>query len=428
LTVWDTKVNIHTPASEEMEMAREQGETALLLQLLRDRGALSAAQLAESLELGRPRVMRAVARLSTAGLVRLDGSSVSRGGRPSAQIKLSPAVRLLGIDIGATSIDVALTDGELNILGHLSEDCDVQDDPQRVVDRVAAMGLKLRDEFSVTKLHAIGAGLPGPVRYPDGHMVAPPLMPTWEGFLVRDHLARALDAPVVVDNDVNAMALGELHAGVGRSMRDMLFVKLGTGIGCGVVLNGRLHRGSSGSAGDIGHIAVRHPDLPEVRCACGRLNCLEAYAGGRAIADHTQVLASSGKSPVLEAMLAEGGTLTARSLSAAAALGDAAAVGFIENIGTCIGEVLAGLVNFANPSMIVIGGGVSSLGSRFLASLRSEIYRSSTPLATQHLPIVLSEMPGTAGVVGGAYLASEHLFTAESYRGIAMHPTSKENS
>jgi predicted NBD/HSP70 family sugar kinase len=233
-------------------------------------------------------------------------------------------------------------------------------------------------------------------------------MPGWNRFPVRDTLSAALGAPVMVDNDVNIMALGELHAGTARSVRDFLFVKVGTGIGCGIVVNGDVYRGVGGCAGDIGHIRIEESGPT---CNCGNVGCLEAFFGGAALARDGEASARSGRSPFLAERLAATGRLTAVDVGEAAAAGDPAAVTLIRDGGRRLGFALASLVSFFNPGLVVIGGGVAGLKHRLLAEIRGVVYRRSLPLATANLPIVLSELGGTAGVVGAARLVSDHVFS-----------------
>jgi predicted NBD/HSP70 family sugar kinase len=234
-------------------------------------------------------------------------------------------------------------------------------------------------------------------------------MPGWNHVPVRDMLSQELGCPVIVDNDVNIMAVGERQSGVARGAEDFLFIKIGTGIGCGVVLGGQVHRGVSGSAGDIGHIRVE--DYGPA-CACGNIGCLEAFFGGAALAREATTAAKARRSPVLAERLAAVGSLTAVDVGIAAAAGDPVAVEMVRVGGRRLGQVIAGLVSFANPGLVVIGGGVAGLGHTLLAEVRSVVYRRSLPLATENLPIVLSELGDLAGVVGAARLASDMVFAA----------------
>ncbi|MCT9934670.1 ROK family protein [Planotetraspora sp. A-T 1434] len=348
-------------------------------------------------------------RLVDLGLAETDGLAASRGGRRSGRVRLSRDIRFAGIDIGATSVDVAVTDGELGVLGHVSEPCDIRLGPAHVLDRVRVLAGKLREQGLFTQLHGAGIGVPGPVSFAEGVPVVPPIMPGWDRYPMREMVSQELGCPAMLDNDVNIMALGERHAGVARQVDDFLLVKIGTGIGCGIVVDGKIYRGVSGSAGDIGHIQV--DELGPV-CACGNAGCLEAYFGGAALAAQALTAARSGASPYLAERLAAAGTLAAEDVAAAAAQGDAAAVQLIRDGGRRVGQVLAGLVSFFNPGLVIISGGVARLGHVLLAEIRSVVYRRSLPLATGNLPIVLSELEDTAGVVGAARLISDHVYSA----------------
>ena len=381
---------------------------ARLLRLLRDAGPHSRAQLGDRFDLSRSKLAVEVDRLLETGLVVPDGLAASRGGRRSHNIRLAPTLRLLGVDIGATSVDVAVTNAELEVLGHVTEPLDVRDGPVAVLEQVLAMTAKLRASGLAEEFDGAGIGVPGPVRFPEGVPVAPPIMPGWDGFPVREALSQELGCPVMVDNDVNLMAMGEQHAGVARSVADFLCVKIGTGIGCGIVVGGEVYRGTTGSAGDIGHILVEPDGRP---CACGNKGCLEAHFSGAALARDATRAAQEGRSPELAARLVEGEELTSVDVAAAAAAGDAAALDLIREGGNRTGQVIAGLVSFFNPGLVVIGGGVTGLGHTLLAAIRTQVYRQSLPLATGNLPIVLGELGPLAGVIGAARLISDHLFS-----------------
>jgi len=384
-------------------------QQARLLRLLRDDGPHSRAELGDAVELSRSRLAVELDRLERLGLVETAGLAASRGGRRSSIVQIARHTRFLGIDIGATSIDVAITDGELRVLSRESEAMDVRQGPEVVIGRALELVSKLRASDVAPAFAGAGAGVPGPVSFAEGVPVAPPIMPGWNHFPVREAFAAELGCPVLVDNDVNIMALGERHAGIARSVDDFLFVKIGTGIGCGIVVGGNVYRGVSGSAGDIGHIRV---DDSGPICSCGNAGCLEAFFGGTALARDALAAARSDRSPELAALLERTGTLTAADVAAAAAAGDPASVAMIRQGGRRVGQVLAGLVSFFNPGLVVIGGGVAGIGHALLAEIRGVVYRRSLPLATGNMPIVLSELGGEAGVVGAARLISDHVLSA----------------
>jgi predicted NBD/HSP70 family sugar kinase len=236
-------------------------------------------------------------------------------------------------------------------------------------------------------------------------------MPGWDGYDIRSRLSKRYQAPVWVDNEVNLMALGELRSGLGRTERDLIYIKIGTGIGAGLVSGGQLHRGAQGCAGDVGHVAASEGQT--VICRCGNAGCLEAVAGGAALARDAAAAAESGDSPYLRNLAATGQTLTARDVSAGATHGDATCRQLLIRSGTLIGQTLAQLVNFFNPSLIVIGGGVAAAGDVFLATIRHSIYSRSLPLATRDLRITRSPLSNFAGLTGAAAVVIDELFKAD---------------
>lgn len=378
-----------------------------LLRLLRDDGPQSRAELGDRLETARTRLGAELDRLIAAEMIVEAGPAESRGGRRSTLVELHPALRFAAVDLGATSIDVEVVDSRLETIAAYSEPADIRLGPKAILHRVNDLLAKAKAERAGERLDAIGIGVPGPVSFRDGVPVSPPIMPGWDRFPVREILSREHGCPAVVDNDVNIMAIGERHGGVAHSVDNFLFVKIGTGIGCGIHLNGEMYRGSDGCAGDIGHIQV---DANGPICSCGNVGCLEALFSGAVLATQALEAARSGRSSTLEERLAANGTLTALDVALGATEGDVACIQMIREGGRRVGGVLAGLVSFANPSMIVIGGGLSNLGHILLAEIRSVVYRRSLPLATGNLPVVLSELGPRAGVAGAAVLASEIAF------------------
>jgi predicted NBD/HSP70 family sugar kinase len=217
---------------------------------------------------------------------------------------------------------------------------------------------------------------------------------------------------VWADNDVNVMALGEHTAGIGKGVDNFVYVKVGTGIGAGVIVRGELHRGTQGCAGDIGHIQVP-VDGRDVICRCGNIDCLEALAGGAALRRDAEDAARQGRSAFLSAALEEKGALDASDVARAAAHGDATSLEMIAGAGRHVGGVVSGIVNFFNPSLIVIGGGVARSGDLLLASIRETVYRRSLPLATRNLVVQRSRLGGHEGVIGAATMVTNELFAPQ---------------
>ncbi|OHX06266.1 MULTISPECIES: ROK family protein [Micromonospora] len=378
-----------------------------LLRLLRDEGAVSRAELGDRLQMPRPRLLAELERLVSLGYVAEAGLAASRGGRRSTLVELSPHLRFAAVDLGASSIDVEVVNGRLETVAAYTETADIRSGPKVTLQRVNELLHKAKVDGAYERLDAVGIGVPGPVSFRDGVPVSPPIMPGWDRFPVRELLTREHGCPAVVDNDVNIMAIGERHGGVAHSVDDFLFIKIGTGIGCGIYLHGEVYRGTDGCAGDIGHIQV-DPNGP--MCSCGNLGCLEAVFSGAALAREATVAARTEVSPALAERLAARGMVTALDVAQGAIEGDVTCIQLIRDGGRRVGSVLAGLVSFTNPSMIVIGGGLAQLGHILLAEIRSVVYRRSLPLATGNLPVVLSELGPRAGVAGAAVLASDLAF------------------
>ena len=383
-----------------------------VLDHVRANGESSRAELAQATGLGRSVLTQRVDALRNYGLLAEDRVGVSTGGRAPRLLRFrSDAGYLLVADLGATSTDVALADLAGRIIVHRQEPSDIAAGPDAVLDHVEELFEECVAEAGGDRsLWGIGIGVPGPVEFDSGKPVSPPIMPGWDGYAVRERFA-GRNVPVWVDNDVNVMALGELTAGCGRGVDDFVFVKIGTGIGAGIVVDGRIHRGAKGSAGDVGHIHVQAGR--EVTCRCGMSGCLEAFAGGAALARDAEAAAREGRSAILQALLAEKGFLDAADVAAASKHGDPVSIELITEAGRLIGQMLTGIVNFFNPSLIVIGGGVAGAGDLLLATIRQAIYRRSLPLATRDLIVRRSALDGRAGVIGAATMAANELFARE---------------
>jgi glucokinase-like ROK family protein len=391
-------------------------QAAILRLLLTASEPVTRTELGLRLGVGRNTVGHEVRRLLDAGILEPAGFTESRGGRRSLLVRVSRGAGYVGaVDLGATSIDVAVTTLASEIVVQAASDVDLAAGPQPVLalatamlrDLLAAQGAGLDD------LRAVGLGVPGPVAQAEGRVVAPPLMPGWNDFPVRDALAELVACPVFVDNDVNLMAIGEHARGVARDVADFVFVKVGTGIGTGLFVNLAIVRGADGCAGDLGHVCVE-PSGPT--CTCGNVGCLEAVAAGPAIARAGEDAAQAGQAPLLAATLERKNSLDARDVGDAASHGDLGALTVVREAAGRIGAALATMVSLLNPSAIVIGGGVSGIGHVFLAEIRTAVYARSLPLATRNLPIVPSALGANAGVVGASVVATELLLGAATVR------------
>lgn len=381
-----------------------------ILDLVRHDRARTRPELERATGLGRAVVTQRVSELIEIGLVESGEQAPSTGGRAPRRLKFNANLgHLLVADIGATHVAVAATDLSGTLLATAREQARVDTGPEAILDTVRGLFGQVASAVP-GRLWGIGIGVPGPVEFDSGRPVAPPIMPGWDRFPIRDAFVQDYNAPVWVDNDVNIMALGEARAGVAQGHQNVLFVKVGTGIGAGLIIDGELRRGAQGCAGDIGHVETdaRHT----VVCRCGNVGCLEAVAGGAALARDGEALARSGQSPRLAQILAEKGHVEAVDVAWAGSHGCVASLDLITSAGAVIGRALAVVVNVLNPSLIVIGGGVSGAGEPFAASIREVVYGRSLPLATRELVIRRSTLGTDAGIRGAAAMVTGELFSS----------------
>ncbi|CAN7187821.1 ROK family protein [Variovorax sp. LjRoot84] len=360
--------------------------------------------MAEKLGFSKSKANALIAGLVEQGLLAEAGLQRSSGGRRAENLQLHAGLGVLvGVDIGATSLDVAVLRPDLTVLAQHAEPADVREGPGAVLARVRVLMRELlgRCGFDAKRVIGIGIGVPGPVNFEIGQLVNPPLMPAWDSFSIRDYLREDYAAPVFVDNDVNLMALGELWR-LKRSLSNFLVIKIGTGIGCGIVCHGEVYRGAAGSAGDVGHICV---DQEGPRCHCGNVGCVEAMAAGPAITRMALQAAEAGESAALAERLRAQGRIDAIDVGQASRAGDAAANAIVQRAGNLIGQMLASIVNFFNPSHVFIGGGITHIGPLFLAALRQSVYQRSLALSTRHLEIQYTPLGTQAGLIGAGVLA-----------------------
>ncbi|MHB1430508.1 MAG: ROK family transcriptional regulator [Streptosporangiaceae bacterium] len=385
---------------------------AVVIDLVRRHGGITRPDLVRRTGLGRALIAQRVAELLDLGVVEEADVAASTGGRPARAIRLrSHTGRFLVAELGATSVSVALTDIGCQTRLELEEPMEVSEGPESCLGQVERLfdDLLARDPEPAAPLWGIGLGVPGPVEFATGRPIAPPIMPGWDDYPVRERLVRRYGVPVWVDNEVNVMALGELRAGLAAGERHVIYVKIGTGIGAGLISNGTLHRGAQGCAGDLGHIAVIDDD--SVLCRCGNRGCLEAVAGGAALGRDGALAAQQGTSPFLSDVLAQTGTVTARDVGAGTQAGDRASHDLLVRAGNVIGETLASMVNFFNPSLILLGGGVAESGDILMAAIREATYRRALPLATRELRLTRALLGKHSGLVGAAYMVSDEIFS-----------------
>ena len=371
-----------------------------LLRLIREEVAVTRADLARVTGLARSTVAQRVDALLEQGLVFEAGGSASTGGRPPTKLAFNrDAGVVLVADLGATHARVAVSDLAGTPLAERASDLDIALGPEHALAWTAERFTELLGEVGRSRddVRGIGIGVPGPVEFDSGRPVNPPIMPGWDDFPIPAWFEGRYSAPVLVDNDVNIMARGE-HRMHWPETEHLLLIKVGTGIGCGIVADGHIHRGARGAAGDIGHIQATSRE--DVVCRCGNIGCLEAIAGGQALA---QRLAEMGED-----------ASHSRDVVRLVRGGHAGAIRMVRDAGRTLGEVLAGTVNFFNPAVIVIGGDIAEAHAQLLAGVREGIFSRSLPLATRDLRIVPCRLGDRAGVIGAAIMAIEHVLAPDA--------------
>ena len=371
-----------------------------LVQLFRDGQPHTKAEMAELTGLARSTISLRLDPLIELGLIAPATSATSTGGRPSARLLLNEnAFVVAGVDFGATHAIASLADLGGKILVSIDTKRQISDGPEVCLRwmieelRHLLAGLGIAE----SKLLAIGIGVPGPVEHSTGKPANPPIMPGWDGFDIPARVNQELSAKVLVDNDVNVMALGERHLTY-PDVDHLIFLKAATGIGSGIISDGHLQRGSQGTAGDIGHVRVTGGD--EVACQCGNYGCLEAVAGAPSIINN-----------VVAAGLPIRNT---SDLIDAVKRSKVEAIQAVRQAGRNIGEVLSTCVSLMNPEIIVIGGSLASAGEHLIAGVREVVYGRSMPLASENLSIVQSKAGKEVGIIGASVMAIDHVLDADT--------------
>lgn len=378
-----------------------------------DGAGITQATLVERVGLGRSIVAQRVTELETAGLIASDGLGPSTGGRAPRRLRLrSEAGFVLGIDVASNELTVGIADLAGTLLGTRHEHIDLDSGPESVLSAAEAMAQVLVGESGARdRIRSVALGLPEPVAF--GSPMVLPMLPEWDRYPVRKRLAALSPAPLWIDDRVNLLVLGERRVNPDAARSDhLLYLGGGASLGAAVVVDGRLYRGARGLAGAIGHMAV--PQAGEVICRCGNVGCLDAVAGGVALARDGRLFAETGRSPALAAVLRQTGVVRPIDITRAASDGDAAARALLNRAATTIGGSLAALVNAYNPDLVVVGGGVARAGEYVLGAIRAGIRRHALPAATQDLRVELSVVDEEiAGVTGAVQFALDRVFSAE---------------
>jgi predicted NBD/HSP70 family sugar kinase len=372
-------------------------------------GTPSRHTLIEQTRFSKSKLNALVSNLLAEGWLEEGDSQQANTGRPASEVHLSTRFGyVIGVDLWANIVHITLSDANLRFVATTSEEVDVRSGPQTVMPTItkSIKNLLKQHKLEPSDIGCLGLGVPGPVDFEGGTMVHPILMAGWEGLSFQEYFSSSLDLKVVVDNDVNVMALGELwfhrtNAPTSSRSENIVVVKLSAGIGAAIIVQGSIYRGTDGAAGDIAHICV---DPNGQRCVCGNVGCLELLAGAQAI---VRAATEALNKPFQQA-------LTIQEVGAAALDGDHNVNEIIHRAGSAIGQVLAATVNLLNPSRIFIGGEVAQISPLLLASIRQSVYSKSLPLSTRQLRIDYTRLAERSGLYGAAALAVLSLIRGKS--------------
>jgi glucokinase-like ROK family protein len=355
-----------------------------VVDVLRDRGRASRADIARVTGLSRSTVSTIVAGLIEAGLVveQEEATGVAHGqhgGRPPVLLSLDKSAGVaLGVDFGHTHLRVAVSDLSHEVLAEAGRDLDVDHSAEEGLDAASELVDDVLKEARVQRKRVLGVGmgLPGPINRATGTVGSSSILPGWVGVDAAAEMTKRLRMPVHVENDANLGALAEFVWGSGKGFSDLIYIKLSSGVGAGMLLGGRLYHGTGGTAGEIGHTVVQPGGSI---CRCGSRGCLETVASARAIAE--QLGASRGE------------RVSTKELLEATANGDPAASRLLGEAGREIGVALAGLCNLLNPDCVIIGGDLSAAGELITEPVLESIRRYAITSAAEQVAVV----PGVLG-------------------------------
>ncbi|MEM7435372.1 MAG: ROK family transcriptional regulator [Myxococcota bacterium] len=379
----------------------------LLLNLLWREREISRAELARRSSLSRSTVSAIVNDLLSTGLVEEARAGVSNGGRRPIILEFQDRSSfIVGIELGATHISCVLTDLRCKIRASWSAPAPVRDAPEVALEKMT-MGVRSvleADGVQLAQVLGIGVAVPSPVDNDRPGELLPFVAPKWEGYNIAAHLEDAFGRPVFLDNDANLGALAELWWGAGTSDEDMAFVKVATGIGAGLIINGRIFRGSGGIAGEIGHTSI---DAQGPQCVCGLQGCLTTFVGTPALLERAESeLRAAGSNRPPPANIDE--------LVDAALDGDPTSVELMRYAGEKLGVGIANMLNLINPRTVVLGGGLSRAGGLVLDAVRETIVNLSLPTSISGTEIRTTGLNEWGIALGAATLALEAALQAPS--------------
>lgn len=367
-------------------------------------GGISRVELAQRLSLTRAAITPIVNDLLNTGLIQETESRTATSGRPPILLSINAGRGIVaGIDMGASHLTILITNFSAQVLTEKEIPFDIAKGPVHCIQEADLLLQSLLDGLgqNLEDLAAIGMGVPGPTIAKAGMVISPPIMPGWDRFPIRDTCEKTWGCPVSLNNDAELGVLGEWAYGAGRGEENLAYIKVGTGIGAGLFIDGQIYRGASGSAGEIGHMTV---DENGPLCTCGNRGCLEAIAGGKAIAAKAREAVARNKQTEL-ANIQPTESITAVEVANAASRGDLVAQEILAEAGEQLGIAITSLVNLFNPGVVVVGGGVAQTGDLFLEPIRKMVLKRSLPAAAQAVRITSALLGKRSSCMGAVVQA-----------------------
>lgn len=309
----------------------------------------------------------------------------------------------LGIDLGGTNVKVGVVTQAGQVLHHLNLETEAANGPEHVLTQIKKGAREIIDMAGTDEFAAVGIGAPGSVD-PEGWVKYPPNFPDWKEVPVKNEIEKFFGLPTFVDNDANVVAIGEGVFGASKKYADFLCITLGTGVGGGLFLNGKIYRGSRWAAGEIGHVTI-DPNGP--RCNCGNHGCLERYVGAQYISERAaeKIEQSGNKTKIIEMIEGDFSRITPKIITEAAFQGDELCKEVLRETGELLGIALASVINLLNLPLIIVSGGVSQAGALILEPMKATIYRRTLPVPRAGFKVTMATLGAHAGIVGAAALA-----------------------
>lgn len=385
--------------------------TSVILNLVRERGPISRAEISKLTGLNPATVSSNAAALMELGFVREIGTGASSGGRKPLMLELDPgAYQVVGVDMGTTDVSVGLTDLDGSIRFRLTLPFEDKRAPEEILAVIRRAVREVLDGGGVPadRILGIGMGFHGLVDPVRGVSLFAPAF-QWENIPIAEPFSEEFGLPVIMDNDVRVMALGEKWFGKAKEVSNFVFLNIGTGIGSGIYVNGELIRGAHFGAGEIGHNRVT--DGGE-ECFCGKKGCLSTLASGPAIERRARSALRQGETSVLHEWAGgDYGSVTGPLIHRAAMMGDKLSVRLLDESGRHIGRVLSQAINLLNPEMVLIGGGVSNAGEFLFAGMREEIGELAMKNNIEKIYIGPAGLGDECGIVGAATQILRNIFS-----------------